>query len=682
MKRGVEFCNSPRFFQPIVELWLHSYEITPAFIVIPGFNFTAHWRQGGLDLTIFGLFLLLGCLTLPFPSRPPSQVELTWGGVIQLLTLLLLMVILFCISTFTSFLRGQKRTTLPLSLFFGLIGYVILRMAANSLWGVPMLSPGLISLLTLLAVMSSALSALGTYLRLRTSQRHAYQRTILDPLTEFLNRFGLQQDLLHLPSAPVVLAVLDVNQLKVINDQYGHSEGDRYLQTISQHLKAHLADETVLCRWGGDEFVILFPGHSQDEVRKILTTVQQAIPSVLPGICAFSFGTAVFETTTQFERAFALADHQMYEEKQQQALTGDPATTDLGLYAFSQQLETLATPEEVIRTGLARTRTLLHFDMATYIEVSANGMLARHLDRHPAVTALLPGFVLNLHVPLTPMPALVVRTGATVISVDYPNHPLAFTSWIEAGVKTTILTPVLIAGQVVGILTLIHLSTWKVVTLEMQRMLELAALRFGHALELFQVAETTRANLEGGLLGLGVALEARDLETHGHTERVVEMAVRLGTLIGLTGQALNDLRQGAFLHDLGKLSIPDAILLKPGALTSDEWEVMKSHTVLGADIASRIPNLSVGALEVIRSHHERWDGKGYPDGLVGEQIPLNARIFSVCDVFDALTHERPYKAAWRWEDARAEITHQRERQFCPLVVDTFLALTVSGPTKS
>ena len=183
-----------------------------------------------------------------------------------------------------------------------------------------------------------------------------------------------------------------------------------------------------------------------------------------------------------------------------------------------------------------------------------------------------------------------------------------------------------------------------------------------------------RATFEGGLLSLGTALEARDFETAGHTERVVKFAHALGVALELRPAELDSLVEGAYLHDLGKLAVPDQILLKPGKLTPDEWTVMKSHAVRGHALATRLPHLSTDALQIIRHHHERWAGGGYPFGLVGETIPRLARIFAVCDVYDALTSERPYKAAWSPEAARTELRAQAGRQFEPAVVEAFLGL--------
>lgn len=188
--------------------------------------------------------------------------------------------------------------------------------------------------------------------------------------------------------------------------------------------------------------------------------------------------------------------------------------------------------------------------------------------------------------------------------------------------------------------------------------------------------------LEHSLLVMGLALEARNLETAGHTQRVVQLSEKLGRKLGLAGKCLDALRQGAYLHDLGKLCVPDAILLKPEALRAEEWLLLKSHAQQGFALAAHIPGVTQEALNVIQYHHEQWDGSGYPAGLAGEAIPLLARIFMVCDVYDALTSVRPYKEVWSHDQACEELRYQRGRQFDPAVVEAFLALDhVEGPVQ-
>ncbi|OFW07318.1 MAG: two-component system response regulator [Acidobacteria bacterium RIFCSPLOWO2_02_FULL_67_36] len=171
---------------------------------------------------------------------------------------------------------------------------------------------------------------------------------------------------------------------------------------------------------------------------------------------------------------------------------------------------------------------------------------------------------------------------------------------------------------------------------------------------------------------LARAAEFRDDNTGRHTERVGQMAALIAKQMGLPDPQVSLIRRAAPLHDVGKLGVPDSILLKPGRLTDDEFALVKTHTVIGARIlsGSRFPILRL-AEEIAFNHHERWDGSGYA-GLSGDAIPLGGRIVAVADVFDALTQTRPYKAAWPVGEATAEIDRQRGRQFDPALVDAFL----------
>jgi putative two-component system response regulator len=174
---------------------------------------------------------------------------------------------------------------------------------------------------------------------------------------------------------------------------------------------------------------------------------------------------------------------------------------------------------------------------------------------------------------------------------------------------------------------------------------------------------------------LALAAEFRDDQTGQHTQRVGQLSARLACALGLPAEEVELIRLAAPLHDLGKIGIPDRILLKPDILTSEEMEQMKSHSAIGARILSGGRHgLLRMAEEIARTHHERWDGSGYPNGLAGEAIPLTGRIVAVADAFDALRHERPYKPAWPIADVLAEITRQSGDKFDPRVVAALLRL--------
>ena len=171
---------------------------------------------------------------------------------------------------------------------------------------------------------------------------------------------------------------------------------------------------------------------------------------------------------------------------------------------------------------------------------------------------------------------------------------------------------------------------------------------------------------------LALAAEYRDDDTGQHTQRVGQCAAQLAGALGLSAKEISLLKRAAPLHDVGKIGIPDNILLKPAKLTDDEFSAIKTHTTIGAAIlAQHQTALLQLASRIALTHHERWDGKGYPQGLAGEDIPLVGRIVAVADVFDALTHERPYKKAWPIAEAVAEIEKQTGTQFDPDVVSAF-----------
>jgi response regulator RpfG family c-di-GMP phosphodiesterase len=191
--------------------------------------------------------------------------------------------------------------------------------------------------------------------------------------------------------------------------------------------------------------------------------------------------------------------------------------------------------------------------------------------------------------------------------------------------------------------------------------------------ELNFMLDTLYRNYRATLRGLAGTLEARDIETRGHSDRVVAYSMRLGKKMGLTSNELIALEQGALLHDIGKVGVPDAVLLKPGSLTTDEWVRMREHVTHGLRIIDGVEFLS-GARCVVGQHHEKYDGSGYPNKLRGDGIHLHARIFAVADAYDAIRSDRPYRAGQSHEVACEEIAAHSGSHFDPRVVKAFMSI--------
>ncbi|HEY0071916.1 MAG TPA: PAS domain S-box protein [Chloroflexia bacterium] len=239
--------------------------------------------------------------------------------------------------------------------------------------------------------------------------------------------------------------------------------------------------------------------------------------------------------------------------------------------------------------------------------------------------------------------------------------------------------PLLVKGQVKGVLEIFnrtHLNP----QLEWRDFLEALTSQAAIAIDnATMFNDLQRSNTELALAydttleGWSHALDLRDEETEGHTQRVTEITVRLARAMGITETEIVQVQRGALLHDIGKMGIPDSILLKPGPLTEEEWEIMRRHPVYAYELLSPISFLRP-ALDIPYCHHEKWDGTGYPRGLKGEQIPLSARIFAIVDVYDALRSDRPYRKAWSEEKVRDHIRNLSGTHFDPRVVEAFLTM--------
>lgn len=238
--------------------------------------------------------------------------------------------------------------------------------------------------------------------------------------------------------------------------------------------------------------------------------------------------------------------------------------------------------------------------------------------------------------------------------------------------------PLITKGKVQGVLEIFHrvpLLPYPEWNDFLETLAGQAAIAIDNA-SLFENLQKSNIELERAydatIEGWSHALDLRDRETEGHTLRVTEMALELARIMGIEDERLIHMRRGGLLHDIGKLGVPDGILLKPGPLTDEEWAVMRMHPQFAYDWLAPIPYLQE-AIEIPYCHHEKWDGSGYPRGLRGESIPVTSRIFAVSDVWDALTSDRPYRTAWTPEKALEYIRANSGSHFDPAVVEVFLA---------
>ncbi|HEV8364229.1 MAG TPA: HD domain-containing phosphohydrolase [Gemmatimonadaceae bacterium] len=246
----------------------------------------------------------------------------------------------------------------------------------------------------------------------------------------------------------------------------------------------------------------------------------------------------------------------------------------------------------------------------------------------------------------------------------------------DEGIRAVYAVPLIAKGQVIGVLDVLFRKPYKVSD-DWLEFCEALAGQAAMAIESCKsFEELQRANLELSLAydrtieGWSRALDMRDKETEGHTQRVTEMTMRVGRLAGISEAELVHVRRGALLHDIGKMGVPDAILLKPGPLTNDEWKIMRLHPVFAVELLAAIEYLRP-ALDIPYCHHEKWDGSGYPRGLKADQIPLAARLFAVVDVWDALRSDRPYRQGWSDEKVRQHIREGSGTHFDPRAIELF-----------
>jgi len=459
-----------------------------------------------------------------------------------------------------------------------------------------------------------------------------------DPLTGLLNHRQFHETVsqelerCRRYGGRVSVALFDLDGFKTVNDVSGHAEGDRVLRAAAERLQSACRASDLAFRIGGDEFALLLPETSGADAAEAAARAAGEIGDV-------SFGVAVWpEDGPSKDALLARADSNLYAMKRERGRSNERAPQPQVRPAAELEHRRLALASSLS----ARLAPLLDADAIVAVTVEE---LSQAYDCEVALVKAADEGVTG-RVARTGEPALVSESGSELA------------------------VPIRVAGAIWGVLD-IESSRSGAFTPEDLLLADTLAAQVGGALHRTQLFEELESTFVTTLGVLSDALETKDSYTAAHADDVADVAVRVGRRLGLSEEELRTLRYGALLHDIGKIGVRSEVLNKPGALTAEEFEEMKQHTVIGARMLERIPFFAP-VRPIVRSAHERWDGHGYPDGLIGEDIPLSARIVCACDAFHAITSERPYSAARSVEEAVEELRSNAGRQFDPRVVDALI----------
>jgi diguanylate cyclase (GGDEF)-like protein/putative nucleotidyltransferase with HDIG domain len=469
-----------------------------------------------------------------------------------------------------------------------------------------------------------------------------------DSLTGLLNRRQLHEHLAReiercrRDGGSFGVVLLDLDGFKLVNDTSGHSEGDEVLRRVAEAMSRSSRRSDVVFRAGGDEFAVLLTGAPErDEAVASAERVCAAIRSADVRVNA-SYGLASWPADGADQDALlAAADSRLYAMKgvRSRRLLAARDGGDAG--ASAGRRRRLAVVSRL-------SATLAPLRDPAQIADAAVAELTRSFDR------------LN---------AMVTR-----VEPDGSLRPLAGELSAKANGDRPVPAakaslPIRVGGRTWGML---ELESGDADLDDDLLLLDTVAAQLGAALERAELLFRLERTFADTVAVLSDALEAKDVYTATHTREVAALAERVGARLGVEGDELRALRHAALLHDIGKIAVRGDVLNKPGPLSEDEFAEIKQHTLIGVRMLERVEELS-SVLPLIRSAHERWDGRGYPDGIAGDSIPLGARVICACDAFHAMVSDRPYRAALSYEDAVAELAACAGSQFDPAVVDALLA---------
>jgi diguanylate cyclase (GGDEF)-like protein len=534
----------------------------------------------------------------------------------------------------------------------------------------------------------------------RKAEEALRERARRDALTGALNHAAITDALGGIlddanGSRSVAVAMVDVDGMKAVNDTYGHPVGDEVLITVAKELAR---DGIVVGRYGGDEFLAILPGVTRAEAEAYSESVAHALAhaSVIDRETAASIpvvaaiGVAVYpEEAETIDDLIRLADHAMYAEKKLRPLRGGhrsarTAANDRTAKIIGELVPLLTSPGDIndkmrlvahqLSTGAGYDALDLHWWDPETLRPVARAVLVRGAPESLAIWSRAKAGTIVEVLASTRRP-MILKDPAH----DERLSPEQRRAAELAGMHSGLFVPMIWQDRLNGVIAagsrrrhafgprdaqfLTAVATQVTAIIRMSTMVE----------ELQQASERLHAAQADTVLLLAAAAEAHDQTTGRHLQRVRAVTVALALEMGYDPAAADELGVAAILHDIGKIRVPDSILLRPGSLTAEEWTVMEQHTTWGREFLAGRPEFDLAAL-VAAAHHERWDGTGYPLRLSGDDIPESAQIVSVADAFDAMTSDRPYRFGRTAARAVREIVACSGTQFSPRVVNALLRL--------
>jgi len=460
------------------------------------------------------------------------------------------------------------------------------------------------------------------------NQSISLQESLNDTLTGLFSRSYFHEALSReinkakICNLPLTLALVDIDNFSTYNDLHGYFQGDSVLKKVGEIIRRYVRQFDIACKYKEDEFGIIFPNTTPQEVLSIIDQIRSNSIQKFSDSSSKSNHPVTFSTGIATAPKDAGTANELINKAQKAlSLAKIQGKNQCNLYTSTPQFTHNGQPTILLVDDMASNINYIEHILTpmnyTFLKAS-NGLEALSVVRHQkpdlilldVMMPILDGFEVcrqlkqDEHTRLIP---IILLTSLTTLKDQIMG--------VEVGADDYLIKPFEELELIAKVKSFLRMKS------------------LNDQLE----------NFEHIIFSLANAIEAKDRYTIGHTERVKNYAIELGKQIGLGDYEINSLKMGGILHDIGKISVPENVLNKPGPLDSQEWEIIKKHPEVGYTICLPLKNKLGDALDIIRYHHEKLNGTGYPEGLRGDAIPLLARIITIADIYDALTFTRPYR---------------------------------------